>query len=685
MPEFTANISGPGSVSSGYGAHESGASMIGEAIGGFAKVLDVGLKASAQSRMERLDVEIGDRLKDVVHPFQQQDAVGGQDVFTDGSMQQWEKAQGLDKIGKLAQANRHSPDRVSTASMMGQASAITQQIIHDHPRYADEIRARVQKILGVNPNEETIRSNLEDERTLKAQQNAQNESMARFALDNGVAPKLKTDGTLDGVAMARAGSIIKTAEYNMRVAAEQMRLKTEGLQQQNLQGEIDARNHPKPTAEALKVMNQNTYRAPLDPVFNLIMDHSVNAAVQTLANPGRGIPLKGGAANGPLPYANEQQFRDMAINGVAQAKATFYQKVQEYNTILTQDGSNPIDAASQREILSEYDAQFQSLHDLLVTAPKEIIEARMDTLHQMVTDMKIDFIKANPLLSKWIAGLGENTIAPTIALSLTNNPKASLGVAEAVTTSMNNLTDIATGNTTHIPDKTAAMGAAAANEAYGKKADNLTPTEKTAYGNITNALIQKGMSYNDPVQLAGAVTATSTPALLKAFDAYRADPTHADNAEHLGENLYALNSKYIAVASQTLKATTIAGRTYTPYYNPNAGRIEVEVKDGHGNIITNNLTYITNAEQYGAPGQVILRARQINSSLSALTHLKEFGAEATMSDAQLKEGMIGHLPLRPGTQHVLMPGEKKPETPNAALTKAPKPVPAAEDPIGIFQ
>lgn len=663
MAGFTANIPGAAEVTGSTPLKQSSAAAIGSALGGVAKILDVGLKEYHQERSDKLGSQLEDQLAGVVQP------IGGKqgDVFQDQLNDIGYTGQGFGQIAKLAQANRHSPDKVSTAQMMGKAAQITQQMIHDNPRYADEIRSRAQKILGVNPTEEVIKQNLKDEDALEAQQRAFKLDAANDAMRVGILiPDGKGGYNLD--AMASAGMTIKKTDHDMEQMGRQLAQEKDRIEIENLQN----KRQPE-TDKARSIRVQSTLLTTLDPLFNAQMD----GAMQSL-NIGKFLQ-----ENTNAPAGAEAKERDTIRAGLSSLRTSFLTQFDRYMANLSATPEGPIVPEDQKAVRDMYVARFSQWEDLLDKSPIAAFKAQVDAVAALKAGLGMKFIDAAPLPAAIAGALGDNAVAPAVQVALASNDKANGAFQGQITNWINGAAAVAnptpgqpipplTKDVTNILN--AGMGV------YASRPDKLTPIEKAAYGNITTAYVEAGMRLLDVGQLGTVMQQTSAPTRLRLFDNFAKDPAHADQAQKLGSDLFNLNIHYIQqataglpnlIASQQFRMhnTSMMGGRFSdvngePVYNTKTGQVELEFSDVDGNRISPSRVTI--------PLAATTQLRMLNQSLKAAVHVKDYAADDAKkySEEQLKQSIIDtvKLPLAEGSERIKMPEEEKPASPTSTTT-----------------
>lgn len=667
--DFAANLPNPGSVTGSSPVRESTAATIGAAIGGFAKILDVGLKASAEDRQEKLLGSLEDQLNPQVQAYGASQAtppalIGENTDPTQAALNSSPSiTNGSKAIDALRQGNAQG--RVSQAEFMGKTSSIVQQMIHDHPRFADAIRERAQKMLGTNPTAEMVKIQSEDQDYQKQAQRQVQMDAVKAGVDGGVA-YMTPDGQIDMGKTASAGLQIKAADHQIDIMSKD-------LENQVRQKEL-SKGTPVTFEEKQDIVEKGI-RGVTDNLFETRMD----AALKSL-NVDKYLQL-----HPNVDSQSEADERGQILQGIGNMEASWNTQFNKYINKLSSDPEQIVSTQVADRIGSYYKKQFDTWREW---AKGDLSSFAMNT--RALEDLKARTGKnaqeSMPVVSAITNAFGPQAIGPTVSNALTTDTKTAgiaqgeiygyIGKANRPTDphqTLMNAADVAMGQG-DINDKATMSALSGALSSYSKRPNDLNPQELSAYGNTAAALLKKSEEFQNPVQLRGAVNAISSPGMQRVFDRFASDPNNSAAAEDLGGKLLTLNLRHVnrsiadlsaqshAVPTALQRAGTQPGvnvprYNYTPVYNPAQGKVEIEItgKDGQVTSDPRALTSLSNS--------MVQSVNAINMSLNAAVHFKQYGDDSAknMTDPQLKQSFAFGLPIKRGQTAVDLenPNEKK--------------------------
>lgn len=654
MAGFTAQLSDPGNISGSHATHDSTAGAIGSALGGVADILNVGLKYHAEERKEASLASLESTLFPVAQDFakpqeapkligEPRDLVGGP-IAQDPAFQSSQ-----DDLDKLRQAQKQG--RMSRAEMYARSAVIVQAAIHENPRWADDIRKRAQDVLGFNPSAAMTGQQVEDQKAVEEQNKAIQTSQVQEAVKAGVL-FLGPDGQPD---------MSRTAHAGMDIAAAQEKIKNHAalLDQQYKEAEIYKSQHPTlPRADMVAQEAQNVMGV-LDPLY----DTHISGAISRLIYNPNGIPFA--SAGG-----SKEDQQAAAFQAVGQVEAAWNNQV---NNMLSKGQVSP---EASEKIRKDFKERFDNWRTLAGTGLSSL-EQNAANVKQLENVAKIGMAKAQPIISNLINTVGGMAIQPLIGNALIANSKLSGAVNNELSSLIGNkdvrpptipdtllhTSDIASGTQTFagLPNdlhrQTTAAVVSGALDEYSKRPNDLTDVELKAYSNMAKAVADHSVTATDPDELRAAAKRVSTPSALRTFDRYATDPNN--NSQALGKSIIDLNLQSIQKNANELTTFDTAGAsnfaqakigatnkafTTEAFYNPSTGRVEAKT---------------TNGEPIAVGYQS--RINDLNQSLSAITHLSEYGDDRfkTLNEQQLKQAIIrgAGIGLKPGSEPVKMPGE----------------------------
>lgn len=641
MAGFVENVGRPESVTGGIPVHESAGNLIGGALEGAAKLLDVGLKAGAKMQTDKINSELEDKLAKAtqdwgphaqapqfISPTGNGKFVGDTDTAQDAMGSAPGIQQGMSQIEAWRQSNKQG--RTSTAEFMGRASGIVQQMIHDHPRFADAIRERAQGILGTNPTAEMLKLNREDE---QATANSQREMEMRFAnvvTEAGAVPVLDANGQFDLAANAGLGQTLQAQKYHLENDLKNAEL-------QHTQAETDRLNHPKPTAEELNHEQQTVMEQNVDPIFKRNIQN-IEAEINRM---------------------KATDFATMSPKDVASYQTTVYNRVNGLITSLNSQvdylisnlPANQRDPANVKAVKEYYADQLKPLLDVVSSHPEQY-EFYVHAVQTLEANAKMDFGEAAKGLSNAMYVFGPSIVAPLASLMLQPGTPLGKEAAREMFEGLKFVTKVGNGESTAgLTDPSHGAAAAAVIKDWNDHPEHLTGVKPEVYENLIHAATNAGVAQQgDWKAIQAATNVLSGPGSMAAFDQFRADKNNASKVVGVATDLLEINLQNINTQGHNLQTSTlknqlpvIAGSmgrmsdrvdiTYGAQYNADTGRMELSITDGKGGNLSNNRDLLRSA-----PPGLLSQIKGINASLQTREHLQEFGGDrvAAMPPDQYK-------------------------------------------------
>lgn len=646
------------------------AGIIGGALTGLAAIGDVALKASAEDRKDKAIQGLDAKL------FPEVQAYGGQtdpsspalvgEQTTDPATEAAQGSPGFQSVasgvGKLSQAKAQG--RISTAEFMTRSSVIVQQAVADNPRFATEIRQHAQELLGLNPTASMVAIQADEQKSLKDQRTAVKTSFITEAAKSGDV-YLNEDGSIDLNLTAQAGQKLAQASANLANVSADVDMQIKRAQLYNLEHPEASRTvsfEERTDAEARGIVG-----ATRD-VFN----NKVAAALTRLP----GILAQNANLSQPEKEAH-----------AAQELGRLHMSFNTWFNNQVNQSETPLSPKAVEQARQYWENQFAVIEKLTAgdLSNTKTIGAYLSSLK---VKAGLDFHQSSPLISNVMDVFGPGAAGPIVQTAINvstqgrtemNNEILALTNGQATInagTHMQNASNAAAGKTPIIklPDYLQQKGALdvlrAANKDYISRPTSLTPQELKAYGNGQKNILAIAL---DPSRSASdkqnAVADVSSPQALATFKKFASNPDNAGDAQTIAIGNMMLNRQNVEAQVLSLKPevagikmvdfknlTSQAGYNFTPYYNPQTGRVEISSK-----VERDETTGTDNP----APSVTLVKQVQsINQSLNAIEQMKEYGTDQdkSLNGAQIKQvvALGSGLPLKPGTHAVEMP--KTPES-----------------------
>jgi hypothetical protein len=562
---------------------------------------------------------------------------------------------------------------------------IVQDAINENPRFANEIRKRAQDVLGVNPSAAAVALNFQEEQAVAEQKKAAMGDLAKAALDRGVM-YVDKNGEFDINATARAGAQI-------RFAKQEAESYTQGLDNhlKELQVQKAEAGDPKPlTLEERRDAETRFISGYTDKLYLGMMDSAAS----------RILPMM--KQNGNLSHPEQEA---QLSNNLGQIKTQFFHQVDtwmaETNLQLAQAGKPGLSPQARDTIRNTYEAQFKNWEEL-VKGPFSNLETNLRQMQQLKTRAGIDFDKSTPDLSYIVNTLGPQAAAPIIQSAIhegtaANNSLQQQGVAAVGRGSAMRANEnadprsIYSGATavlegkqkvSQLPEahKVPVLKTTIAAVSSFADAPKLDDKGKAALYNGMREIMNAGLTSSDPEDFKSAAATMQGAKYINAIN--QLAKTDADKAKELGGMMLDLNYQSVSTDARALRPYTQPAVSayqdakiglapppvsFTPVYNPDAGRVEIQIKDKQGSDFSTNRGFIQQA-----PKQMVDAVTRINKSLDTMVQVKDYGSdrEKGLNPQQLKQARVlsvGTIPLKPGTQPVTMPAPPKEEPKPAAI------------------
>lgn len=714
MASFTPDVVNPSRDLSGSrvgGSSTAGA--IGGALSGLADILDVGLKASAEDKKDKAIEGLGKALYPEVQDFAGQskipDLLGEstdpeKDAATNSPTYQAAAAD----ISKPSQAYKQG--RISREEFLARTSAIVQRAVNENPRFADEIRKHAQNVLGLNPTSAQVDLQMEDQKAAKVLVDKGRETHYSYAVAHGIV-YVNPDGSPDVDKTVRAGreliaadekrkNDVEAIDYQIKKgqlaaqdAAAQMATVT--LENARLEGDLKraeltkAKAAPTLTAEQAEAARGAAHANYTDQVFG-----------EHFKSWGENFPswlekIQATGAKGP-------ELDRQVTAALNSSKAIFMSKMNQ-----TYTGLN----VSTRQSLQTYAESLWKPYEEALAGGTSVLAARLRQAQVLEKNAVIGAHESLPTAMFLHDALGMAT-DPFINLGLSTNtdlaqrltsevagwsnpasgqPKAR-DTAQAVGNLATGANPRALAQQPNNNGKSAViLGAITSLKHYEAAPNNLGPTELRAWGNLTQGLITEAISNPSPDTAQRASAWAQSPAALRIFDRYAADPNF--DAGTVGRGMLQINSDNLRLNIPLLRegSAVLSGPatvrkmleqndrgvggstnvTYNAYYNPESGHIEITGKglterDNQFNLSTGQTgtpSSVSDANLSKAiPKEFRDRVQSMNRSLDAMVHVQEFGGDnvKALKPEQFKFFVATGFGLeqKPGTSKPQMPGDE---------------------------
>lgn len=661
MAQLTGQLSTPGTVTGSSAPGLQLGQAIGGGLSGLADILDVGLKASAQARQDKLTGGLETQLVGDVNLPQynaaQQKLVGETDdnaaANANPGVQHFNST-----ADKVRAALNQNPERRN--DYVAKLSSDLQAAIAANPRFADALRQRASQVLGFNPTAELASLQIKDMSDAAVEKKAFENAVVSRGVQLGVTQIDPKTGMPDFAATSAAVEAEEKRVRDRTDASDALTMRMKNLDITKTQLEIgNLRNGPKMTAEQQVSAQADAIARGVDKAGKI----TGNGADTLWQN------MIGSGSQQLLAYmrniTDPQDAKAFATvsNAYNQMKARFYDNLN------AQERANGTDTRVMEELKKRYDLMFEPFDNALGgkdLSPFKNVANLFETTRNIGGQKALEAFPGLTALEKAIPGAGAEGLS--ILLSDQNAPSA-VGMAREVQTGANSLFGATTARAVPPPSATEQI-----NNAHGLatgqiKLDNLptvqeqtmalnsgrrlqmmttqnggkelTPPALTAFGHLTTTIAETGIKAQDPNAVMEAARHVITPQALATFDRYAKE--NKESAQPLGDNMFQLAIHAIQTnarggADKTLNTPrTVTGPTgqlqassqpigYSMVYNASAGKFEVSLQNTDMGKIPLTPPAITN------------QIRDLNYALDAATHLKQYGGDhfANMSDNDLK-------------------------------------------------
>lgn len=662
-------ISDPGTVSGSVPIHESTAGAIGGALGGLAKIAEVGIKYRDQSREAKIGGAVEDALAAQVKDFQGQPTstlLGESDAEANPSVAAGFSSQQAGDLDKLRQANAQQRPNFSRAAFFAKTSAIVQDAIHDNPRYESAIRKRAQEVLGLNPTAAAVSLEVEGQKAADELNKATQARLVQQGADRGEV-STDNDGNINVAATVSWAATTNSAEHvadqHSKWLADQEK---EASIQRGYEGSLAERNQ---AGEVLFLKGKGEFKGS-DAKFD--------------------ENIQGGLSNLPALMRQHENDNDQAKIGIL--KDGIVQAQRQWDNWLDVNlAKTSLSTESRKRIREEYQARFD--HFLKsAEGGYDHFKQQENILKGMATQAGIQMHQAAPGLMALSDALGPQVagqLASTALLSeqgtqsriylngqvlsvlqavqiaghvaegkkslsdFDKEPEVKRTVLGHVRTVVNSIT----GQTDPLEKQRASVDKVAKFTPAGQEQPNDLKVFGTAMGEIATEGAKSGTVGN----LHGFLGHTASPMVIQTLE--KLDKTDPVKAKSVASNMLTTNGTAIVKMGQVVASDLAAMSAKQPagpdqlhlYYNPDKGQVEVVVPP------INPSSRMVNIPRM--PKDTAQSVNDINQALNAQVLLQPWASdiEQTYNDRQLKQSYItsAGIPLKPGQSWVPMPGEKQ--------------------------
>lgn len=661
-------ISDPGSVTGSVPIHESTAGAIGGALGGLAKIAEVGIKYRDQSREDRIGGAVEDALNEQVKQFEGQPKLLGESSSeADPSVAAGFTPQQSAELDKLRQASAQGRPNFSQAAFFSKTSAIVQDAIHNNPRYAEAIRKRAQEVLGLNPTASAVALQIEDQKSVEKLNQMAIQEDIKAGQERGILVT-NNDGS---IMIPESRIVVKKALEAEAVAKTHTLLLDDWIKQKTLQGTPPTLAEK--THEGTRIFMEGTAEHGGS---NAYFDSMVGAKFSNLP-----------AYMATAQSMNDEKQIQHLQQGLSEARQT-------WNDWLSQQFRyGGIDPAEQEKIRSSYNAMFD-VYDNAAGKGYDHVVANKRMLENLSTLAGLHAWQYAPQYMRDKAVLGDAVMAQLTAGAVAGDQgtKNRIMINGHLMTALNYVamtTDVVGGKTTTQEIKNPEVkvpvleGVRTTIDAVVKiPAATRTPQDLKVFGNAIVNEAGEGSRAATLSNVNGALARTASPVVIETVHQLaKQDP---EKAQAAGSAMMATNSKAIIanardIPSSAADANALNAVGYTgqgnidPYtrkptpvsinfgisYNPETGRAQVDTTGLDDLSPTAPIPRI--------PDAITMRVNNINRALEAQVALQRYGSdrEKTLNDRELKQSYINisGLPITAGMTAIPMPVDKKTTAP----------------------
>src|SRR5882672_3894757 len=338
---FTKDVSAPGLVSGSIATHDSTAAAIGAGLGGLANILDVGLKASSEARKDRVVAGLDKTLADEAQRFGEQGApstalIGEAPSTSDAAAGSSPAVQShANDIAKLEAANGQG--RMSREEFLARVSARTSAAVAENPRFAKELRAHAQEVLGVNPTAAMINLQIEEQKSAADLQKAATATFVTTAIQNGVA-YLDDTGQIDVHRTVQGAQTFLQTESKMKAFGAVQDAKIKELTLAKLQNG----DKKEPTLEEMRAVRVTGALEAMDPLYQDMTNGAISRLDATIK------------ANSHLDAVGQQT---MLMTDIGRIKSQFM------NNLESNMSKAGLDDEERKRLRANYDARFKLYED----------------------------------------------------------------------------------------------------------------------------------------------------------------------------------------------------------------------------------------------------------------------------------------------------------------------------------
>ncbi len=673
----------------GYATSSAGA--IGGALSGLADVADAYFKYQGNKDANAQDQKLNDLI---LENFGSKNEADNPQLVGQGPKDPTEAVAAADptvkdakgKIDRLHQANQQGS--LSSTEFYTRAAVIVQDSINKNPAFAAEMRQHAQAVLGVQPTQELLALQKQDDEQKRSDTNTVLMTNVQAADQAGIR-FFNPDGSYNFDKMADAGSSLL---FQQKKLTDQIRA-----------AQLEAASRtPAPTHEQTVDAETGAVIKSVDPVFKQVAKGVLS-----------GIPAmmqQAAAMKDP-----EKQAHILQQIGIAQAQMGAYLD----NVILT----NNISPDGADKLRKRYNGIFENYKVLAGSSDFSYVKTLGAQMQALDDEGQIDLAKTAPFLTRARQLAGPQGVAGILSVFMNSNTEfretmdaeANAFVAHPTTViaNHNNYVSGAKGpdgkpiQLANDPNpetqKLNLKGLVATLNGYTQTPNTLGDAEQNGFGNAIVQVATLGMKSSDPKVLSQASATMSSPATLQTFDAFAKNPKNANAVPGVAQAQIALHTQavmrnvpvlmqgstvnIVPNASQydySFNGLDAEGTTFAaplglnvktvPYFNPSNGRIgfNLVATDNKGAVVPLEPADVSSAMQ--GLQSYTKQVNDINQSLDAVTHLASYGVgrEKDLKPLEIKQiiTMGSGLPVKEGMKPVPMPGfmeQKKEPKGSAAL------------------
>lgn len=550
-----------------------------------------------------------------LNTFEQLDDVARQNALQNPAVRE-----AYNKLQRIGQARRQPKSAAEFERLYLMAADITKRIANDHPQYAEFVNKAAKQTLGFDPLERAI--GLSQAEAIKQEDFERKQSQALIEKANAAGLiDIGPDGSFDEEAAKRKGQALLQQEYILKQQKDQADL----LASQRL-----------PEAEVQR-QKFSAYVRSVEPMFQA----DIGAFGASM------LKLFPDLANDPQSEAKLRQ-------AWSTKRATFVAH-QESLIVQIDDPKVQADARAALEArLKPYDALF--------TGDFSTLKTKTDMLANMTKGLQIELQTAAPQTARLLALGGDQVAATVVNNIMARNTNTAVqdeingflvGGPSKGQDDVATFTDVLSGTTTiaSLPPakvKSAINTAGAVLNEFSTRPNELSDDELGIYGSMATQLAAVAAnSALPPEQLASAAKMLADPSRIRIFERYATDPNNDPaTVATLATGISSVALKNIQTQARLLREQTVSeitnslgitinpGGTFTPMYNGDTGRFEVQVTPTATSAVPSPF-----GQRTAIPKDIQNKIDSMNASLDAAVMLKDrtTGREGSLSDLQYKQ------------------------------------------------